>query len=191
MHAAGVFRHIATDGASDLAGRIGRVIKPQGRSGFADGQVAHTALHHGGSAVQIHFQNFVEFGQGQRDALGVRHGTTRQTGACATGHHRHTQLVAGAQHGLNLFVGFGQHHAQGALTVGGQAIALVGRGVFGRGQHRMGGQNGAQGRQHQGVRDIQRLALGREGGVHGLYKGENHYCTTKRSSGGGRHKLGQ
>jgi N-methylhydantoinase B/oxoprolinase/acetone carboxylase alpha subunit len=32
---------------------------------------------------------------------------------------------------------------------------------------------------------MQGLALGREGGVHGSYKCENPYCTTKRGSGGG------
>ena len=63
MYAAGVFRDVAANAASDLAGRIGRVIQTQRRGGLADGQIAHTALHHGGSAVRVHFQNTVELGE--------------------------------------------------------------------------------------------------------------------------------
>jgi hypothetical protein len=45
VHAAGVLGHVAADGAGDLAGRVGRVVQAVRRGRFADGQVAHAALH--------------------------------------------------------------------------------------------------------------------------------------------------
>ena len=57
VHAAGVFGHVAANGAGDLAAGVGRVVQTVGRSRLADGQVAHAALHHGGPAALVDFQD--------------------------------------------------------------------------------------------------------------------------------------
>jgi hypothetical protein len=144
VHAAGVLGDVATDGAGDLARRVGRVVQAVRRGRFADGQVAHAALHHGGPAHRVHLENAVELRQAQRDPHGVRHGATRQPGAGTTRHHRHVQAMAGFQHRLHLLIRLGQGHHQRALAVGGQAIAFVGGGVFGRVEDGVGGQHGLQ-----------------------------------------------
>ena len=86
------------------------------------------------------------------------HGPARQAGARAASHHRNLQRVAGFEHGLHLRFGFGQRHDQGALSVGGQAVALIGRGVFGGVKNGISGQHPAQGLHHSA------LALGTFGG---------------------------
>ena len=140
MHAARVFGHIAANGAGDLARRVGGVVQAVGRGGLADGQVAHAALHARGAAVGVDLQNLVELGQRHGHAQGVGHGATRQTRARTARHHRHAQRMAAAQHRLHLRLGLGQGHDQRALAVGGQAVALVGCGVFGLVQQGVRGQ---------------------------------------------------
>ncbi len=73
----------------------------------------------------------------------MRHGTARQARARAARYDGHLQAVAGLQYGLHLVIGFWQRHDQGALAVGGQAVALVGGGVFRLPQQGMGGHHGA------------------------------------------------
>ena len=76
------------------------------------------------------------------------HGAARQARARAAGHHGHVEQMAHTQHGLHLVVGFGQGHAQRALAVGGEAVALVGGGVFGGIEQCVSGQHGLQGVHH-------------------------------------------
>ena len=68
MHAARVFRHIAANRAGNLAARVGRVIQAMLRHGLTDGQISHTALHDGRTAVFVDLQNFIELGERQGDA---------------------------------------------------------------------------------------------------------------------------
>ena len=168
VHAAGVFRHVAADGAGNLAAGVGRVVQAVGRSRLADGQVAHPALHPGGAAERVHIQNFVEFGQRQRHPHGMRHGPTRQARARAPGHYRHLQAVAHLQHGLHLGIGLGQRHDQRALAVGGQAVAFVGGGLFALPQQGVAGQVLAQGLHHFGLAG---QALRRRWGFGGSHHG--------------------
>ena len=69
--------------------------------------------------------------------------------------------MAGFQHRLHLLIRLGQGHHQRALAVGGQAIAFVGGGVFGRVEDGVGGQHGLQGRDHGLLSGGTRLAGGR------------------------------
>ena len=68
----------------------------------------------------------------------VGHGAAGEASTRAARHHRHTQAVAGGQHGLHVRLSLRQHHHQGALAVGGQAIAFVGRGVLRGVEHSVG-----------------------------------------------------
>ena len=47
VHAARVFRHVAADGAGDLAGRVGRVVQAMRRGRIGDRQIAHAGLDAG------------------------------------------------------------------------------------------------------------------------------------------------
>src|SRR5665647_3252936 len=51
------------------------------RCRFADGQVTHAALHHGGSAERVNLDDLVELGQRQSHAHSMRHGTGLSGGA--------------------------------------------------------------------------------------------------------------
>ena len=62
VHAAGVFGHVAADGAGDLTRRIGRVIQAVGGGGLRNGEVAHTGLHHGGLGQWVDVKDLVELG---------------------------------------------------------------------------------------------------------------------------------
>jgi hypothetical protein len=151
VHAARVFGHVAADGAGDLAAGVGRVVQAEGRGRFADGQVAHAALHPGRARHRVDAQDPVELGQAQRHAQLVRQGAAGQAGAGAARHHRHSQRVAGLQHGGDLGFGLGQHHHQRPLAVGRQAVALVGRGVLAAVQDAMPGQGPGQRSHHLGA----------------------------------------
>ena len=159
VHATRVLGHVAAYGAGNLAAGVGRVIQAQRRGGFANGQVAHAALHPRGTADWVHRQNFVELGQAQGHAAGVRHGPAGQAGASAARHHRHAQRVAAAQNRLHLRLGLGQGHEQGALAVGGEAVALIRHGVFGLVQQSMRGQIHRQGGDHPGLQIFEGLGL--------------------------------
>ena len=137
VNAARVLGHIAANRAGNLAARVGRVVQAQRSCRLADGQVAHAALHHRRAAALVHFQDFVELGQRERHAQSMGHGTAGQASACTARHHRHIQVVAHLQHCCHLLFGFRQGHQKRALAVGGQPVALIGRGVFCLAQQRM------------------------------------------------------
>ncbi|MNT54559.1 hypothetical protein D3C72_1917300 [compost metagenome] len=119
MHAAGVFRHVAADGAGDLAGRIRRVVQPIRRRGLGDRQVAHPRFHDGRGAGQIDMLDAVEFGQPQQHSLAVRHGAARQSRARATRDDGRVQPLADAHDGLHLLFGFRQGDDRGKGAVKG------------------------------------------------------------------------
>ena len=145
VHAARIFGHVAADGAGDLRGRVGRVIQAERCGRFRNGQVAHARLDHRGARVLVDAHDAVHARGGDDDAVGDRQCAAGQAGAGAARHDRHLQLAADSENRqqLRLAVGQGHHHRQ--LTVGGQAIALVGTGVFRVGQHAAFRQRDAQG----------------------------------------------
>ncbi len=53
VHPAGVFRHVAADGAGDLRGGIGRVIQAVRGGGLGDFQVADAGLQAGYAGYRI------------------------------------------------------------------------------------------------------------------------------------------
>ena len=65
MNAAGIFRDVAADRAGDLAARVRRVVKAVGRCGFADSEVANTALNERRPAASVNFDDAVELCQRQ------------------------------------------------------------------------------------------------------------------------------
>jgi hypothetical protein len=141
VHAAGVLGHVAADGAGDLAAGVGRVVQAERRRRFADGQVAHAALHGGRARWRSTLDDLVELGQAQRHAQRVRQAppdrpvpAPRATTGTASGGR--------PQHGGHLGFGLGQRHGQRLLAVGGQAVAFVGHRVLAVPQQRVGRQHG-------------------------------------------------
>jgi len=134
VHAARVLGHVAADGAGDLAG-LGRA-RSTGHSGAAASLMARLRTPHCTTAVRASgstFEDLVELGQRQRHAQRVRH-AHRPTARCP----RHAPPPArcrawqALQHRAATCASVsGKATSQRALAVGGEAIALVGRGVFG------------------------------------------------------------
>ncbi len=71
MHAAGILRDIAADGAGDLRGRIRCVIKAVRFGRFGDSEVSHTGLDARDPLRRIDVQNPVEAHQTQDQSLGM------------------------------------------------------------------------------------------------------------------------
>ena len=141
VHAPRVFRHVATDGASNLARRVWGVIESIGTGGLGDGQVPHTGLHDGQGRLGIDGLDSVELGQAEQHTLRMRHGATRQARARAPGNDRDIEVFAKLENGLHLGLGFRQHdhHRHGAVK--GQPITFVGLGILFAAQHTMRGKD--------------------------------------------------
>ena len=125
VHAAGVFGHVAADGARDLAGRVGCIVEAAVLHGMGDGEVGDARLRHDAAVVDVDLKDPPEPAHAQQHAVGQRQRAARQGGAGAARHHLDAVAAAVAQHLGHLGGGFRQHdhHRQGA--VGGQRVALV------------------------------------------------------------------
>ncbi len=88
VHAAGIFRHIAADGAGDLGRGIGAIIQAVAGGCFGDGQIADAGLYAGGARQRVDIEYAIELAQDQQDAVRVRHGPGAQAGAGTPGDHR-------------------------------------------------------------------------------------------------------
>ena len=126
VNAPGILRHIAPDGAGELRRGVWGIEEAQMGHGFRDGQVAHTGLDPRATAIGIYGQDAVELGQAEQDTAGIGQGPAGQSGPGPTGHHRHAELVAVAQDGLNLSHGFRQDHDRGHGAIGRQTVAFEG-----------------------------------------------------------------
>ena len=151
MHAAGVFGHVAADGAGDLAGRVRRVVQPVRRRCLADREVAHPALHGGRARHRIELEDSVEARQRECHPQRIGHRAAGQARSGAARHHGDIQRMAGPQHGLDLGFVFGQCDDKGALAVSRQAVAFVRRRVLGVPEQGSGGQDRLQGPHHLGL----------------------------------------
>ena len=88
MHAPGVFRHVAADGAGDLRGGVRGVIEAERLGRFRDGQIGHAGLDARGAIVDVDVEYPVEarqaeqhsVAQGQRAARQARAGAARDDG---------------------------------------------------------------------------------------------------------------
>ena len=130
MHATGILGHIAADGAGDLRGGIGGVEQAMRRGRFGNGQVAHTGLDTGGTAVRVHVPDPVEAGHRHQHAAGMGQGTAGEPRASPARHQWHVQRTAEADDGLHLRFGVGNDHHQGQLAISTQAVAFVRTQVF-------------------------------------------------------------
>ena len=103
VHTAGIFRHIAANGAGNLRGRIRRIVEAVGSYRLGNSQVWHTRLDPGPSVLRIDLQDAVQLAEHQQHPPGTWQGTTGETRASTAGNHRHLQFVAQPHHSLYLF----------------------------------------------------------------------------------------
>ena len=122
MHAAGILRHVAADGAGDLRGRIGRVIEAGIGDRVADREIGDAGLHHHDAVVEVDVADAVELGHAEQHAVGERQRAAGERGAGPARHHLDAFVVAIAQHLRDLLGGLRQHHHHGQLLVGGQPV---------------------------------------------------------------------
>ncbi len=130
VHAAGVFRHVAADGAGDLGGGVRGIVQPVGGRRLGHGQVAHAGLDPGRAVARVDVEDRLELGQAQHHRIVPGQGAAGQARAGAPGDHRHLARVAQAHDRLDLGHRVGQRHGQGQAPVGGQPVALVGAQVL-------------------------------------------------------------
>ena len=144
MHPAGIFSHIAADRAGNLAGGVGGVIKSALIDRVGNAQIGDAGLGDDTAVVIVDFDNLVQFGKAQDNPVGQGQGAARQRGAGPTWHHVDLVLVAVFEDFGHLRGGFGQHHQEGRLPVGGQTVGFINPQFFGAFDHRLIIDNGAQ-----------------------------------------------
>jgi hypothetical protein len=125
VHAAGILRHVAADGAGDLRRRIGRVIEAGVLHRLADGEIGDARLDDGDPVVEIKRADVIELGHAEKDGVAERQRAPRQRGARPARDHLDALGMTETEHGRDLFGGFRQHDHHRKLAIGGEAIALV------------------------------------------------------------------
>ena len=126
MHAAGILRHVAADGAGDLRGRVRRIIEAGVRHRVAHGEIGDAGLHHRDAVVVVDLADAVELRHAEQHAVGQRQRAAGQRGAGAARHHLDAIVVAVAQHRGDLCGGLRQHHHHRQRLVGGEPVGFVG-----------------------------------------------------------------
>ena len=72
MHPAGIFSHIAANGAGDLRGRVRRIVETLVLHRLGYGEIGDPRLHHGAAVFIVNFQHPVEFRKPQHNAISQR-----------------------------------------------------------------------------------------------------------------------
>ncbi len=126
VHPAGILRHIAADGAGDLRGGIGRIIEAAMCHCLGDGEIGHAWLNDRDPVGEIDLADAVEPRHPEQYAVAQRQRPAGQRGAGPAGDHLDPVGMAVAEHARNLVDGSRQHHRQGKLAIGSQAVGFVG-----------------------------------------------------------------
>ena len=151
MHPAGIFRHIAANGAGDLRGGIRRVVKALVLHRLGYGEVGDPRLHHGAAVLIVDFQHPVEFRKPQHNAVGQRQGPAGKRGASTARHDLDPVFEGIAQHFRHFRRGFRQHDHKRHLPVGGEPIGLINAHFLARFDHPFARNNPAQRRCNRGA----------------------------------------
>ncbi len=136
VHAAGVFGDIAADSARDLRRWVGRIVEAVHRGRLRDPKIAHARLDDGSATQWIDRENAIEFRQRKDDALAVRRGAARESGAGTARDHRQPRRMTEFQDADDLCFVLRQQHRQRLLTKQRQPIAFIGPRPLGGGDDR-------------------------------------------------------
>ena len=126
MHAAGILRDIAADGAGDLRRRIGRVIEAVGRDRRADREIGDAGLDHRDAVGEVDLADALELAHAEQHAVDQRQRAAGKRSPRPARHHADAVVMAIAQHRRDLIGGLRQHHHHRQLLVGGEPVGLVG-----------------------------------------------------------------
>ena len=113
MRAAGVFGHVAADGADRLRGRIGRIEIAVAGDALGDAGIDDAGLDHHARIGDIDFENAIHARQADDNAVRDRQRSAAEARAGAARHERNPFAMADAHHGLHLLGGSRQHHGGG------------------------------------------------------------------------------
>ena len=98
MHAAGILRDVAADGAGDLRRGVGRVVEGLVLDRLADGEIGDARLDHGDAVGEVDLADAVELAHAEQHAVDQRQRPAGQRGARPARHHPDAVVVAIAQH---------------------------------------------------------------------------------------------
>ncbi len=126
MHAAGVLRHVAADGAGDLGGRIGRVVEAHVLDRLRHREIGDAGLDHRHAVGEIELADALELAHSEQDAVGERERTAGERGASPARHHLDAFGMAVGEHATHLLRRFRKHDHHRKLAVGGQPVRFVG-----------------------------------------------------------------
>src|ERR1051326_2352157 len=110
VRAAGVFAHVAPNGAGFLAGGVRHIVKAVGRYGVAQVQVDDTRLHDGAQVGIVNLQDAVHALEGNDNAAFQGHSPSGKTGARATCHKGDAALVRQLDDGADFGGAGGKDH---------------------------------------------------------------------------------
>ena len=132
--AAGIFRHVAADGAGALAGGVGGIKIAACLDRQGDVQVDHPGLHHGALVFQIDFEDPVHASESDEDSALERDGAAGESGSGAPADERHLELARDFDQRRDIRGAAGEDHQVGAVFID-AAIVLVQSEVFGAVEH--------------------------------------------------------
>ena len=145
MDAAGVLGDVSADRAHDLARGVGRVVEAFIRHGLADGQVGNARLHDRAAVLVVDLQDTVELPEAEEHPVGQRQGAPGEGRARAPGNHLGAVFGADLEDPRHLPRVFRERDGERDLSVGGQAVALVGLELVVAPDHALFGQHAAEG----------------------------------------------
>jgi len=144
MRAAGVLRHVASDGAHLLGRRIGRVEITIGSDLLRDKSVDCSRLNRDSLVGDIDFKNPAHARQAEHNAIGHRQRAAAQAGSGAARDKWNLVLMADANRRLHLLAVFRQQNGRGQHPEIGQAVALIGLELIGLGNQSARAKHGAK-----------------------------------------------
>jgi hypothetical protein len=126
---AGILRNVAADGASFLAGRIGREVQPEMRDMFRQLQVDDARLHHGARVLHIDLEDAVHARECNDETAGLGNRAAAQSGTCATPDHGNV-VRRGQAHNLRNLLGVRRKDDGAWSALADSRVVLVQHHVF-------------------------------------------------------------
>jgi hypothetical protein len=129
VRAAGILRNVAADGASFLAGRIGREVQPEMRDMFRQLQVDNARLHHGARVLHIDIQNAVHARECNDKTAGLGNRAAAESGTCAAADHGNV-VRRGQAHNLRNLLGVGRKDDGAWSALANSCVVFVKHQIF-------------------------------------------------------------
>ena len=126
MRAAGVFRHVAADGAHRLRRGIGRIEVAVCRDALRNMRIDDARLNDHVAVGDVHFKDAIHARQADDNTARGRQRASAEAGARAAADKRNPMPRADAHHGLNFRGAARQHYRAGKHAEIRQAVAFIG-----------------------------------------------------------------